>query len=236
MGTGNRQAPWVSRAHSAKSAAAGGLAGFSIAGPPGAIVGGALGLAESLWSARRADSAHQREVRDLQRAGLNPALSARGGGSEVGDLGGASRGITSGLAAQRARAEIELLRAQTKATLSQSMESQARIGQITTEVPSRVRQMETGADLARAQAAVADLSRQELERRLPLVQDRMLAEIQQLKASSSSAVSTAELNAVEKKLRESDLAGRMNREEIQKFIGELPVWARVLWLSFLEVK
>jgi len=237
MATGGTQAPWASRAHSAKAAASGGLFGLLSGGPAGAIIGAALGLGESIWSAKRADSAHQREVRDLQRAGLNPMLSARGGGgSEVGDVGGASRGITSGLAAQRARAEIELLRAQTKATLSQSMESMARVGQIETEVPSRVRQMEAGASLSEAQTAVARMSEKELKARVPLVAKQMLASISSLKASASSAVATKELNEVEAQLRSADLKGRMNREEIQKFIGELPVWARVLWLSFLEVR
>lgn len=74
----------------------GGVLGLPF-GPGGALVGGALGsVGDSLWSrhesrdaASRANNyalymtstAHQREVEDLRKAGLNPVLSAMGSGA-----------------------------------------------------------------------------------------------------------------------------------------------------------
>jgi len=208
MATGGTQAPWATRAHSAKAAASGGLFGLSFGGPAGAIIGAALGLGESIWSAKRADSAHQREVRDLERAGLNPMLSARGGGgSEVGDVGGASRGITSGLAAQRARAEIELLRAQTKATLSQSMESQARVGQITTKTPVEVDQIIASTGLANA-------NRDQLLKMRDVTYDRIKAEIANI---SNSALRTKALTDLDK----LDLERAENIAAFEDRLGEM---------------
>lgn len=100
-------------ANSAKGAASGAIAGNTF-GPWGTVIGGGLGLAGSIiggnsakkaassstkwglisqilqqqWEEKRAKNAHQWEIEDLHKAGLNPILSAGGQGAQTGSIGG----------------------------------------------------------------------------------------------------------------------------------------------------
>lgn len=115
----------------------GGAAGFAIGGPVGAGIGASaggmvssafaqddankanvtLGREQMAFQRDMSNTAHQREVRDLQKAGLNPILSANAGAStptgampqvEPVDYGKvATQGVTTGLQARQLKKDID---------------------------------------------------------------------------------------------------------------------------------
>jgi len=180
-GTGP-DAPWVLRAREHARGVPGlsllsKLGGF-VANPfVGAAIGAAGSIAQTVWSARRADSAHQREVRDLQAAGINPLMTARGSGSEVGQMVSPSEGIGSALGIQRQRAEIELLRAQAHNAEMAGRLSATQANEISTFSPGR------GAEVAARTERSAEELRQ-MREQFPAVLARARAEVGQVKSSA----------------------------------------------------
>jgi len=225
MATTGPDAPWVLRARGAREGS--GFDWLKVLTSP--ITGGVLGavgsVAQNLWSASRADSAHQREVRDLQAAGINPLMSARGGGLDVGPMVSPGEGIRSALDIQRQKAEIELLQAQAHNAAMAGRLSATQANEISTYSPGR-------ADLVAAQAAVSSQNVAQMRELLPFIAQKARAEIQGLQTSAArSKAETLLLRAqeagalVDKQLAEDWL-------KLYRSLGSAGPYLRALALIF----
>ena len=156
-------------------AAAGAGAGT---GALGMIAGGALSVGSQMlgdwlnrrWQTKMANTAHQREVADLRKAGLNPILTAMGGrgaavpSASVGDMTGLGSGVSSasrlaGLEKQMMISNIALNDAKTVAARADA----ARVAALTPEAVKLV-QAQTA---ERAASAKTMSERWEVEKSSP---------------------------------------------------------------------
>jgi len=211
-----KDAPWVTAAR-----AVGGAGGFALPGGPvtAALIGAGTTLAQNIWSARRADTAHQREVKDLKAAGINPIHTARGGGgAPVGEMQDIGRGAGSALEVRRANAEIKLLEAQARQLGSSSRLAETQANEISSFAPGRAAEASARTGLTNTQAATA----QDLRKYLIAAAKEEV----QLKVSSARA---ARARAI---LDEAGAARAENLEALEKEFQKLGAWGPAARLLF----
>lgn len=166
---------------------------------------------------RMSSSAHQREVRDLRAAGINPMLSRMGSGAttpggdraEVEDVG------SKALGAAMAAAQLQLVKAQTRREDASARLAGTQASDISSTLPGRTELMSMQADVARMSAA-------QLRELLPSV----LAKAQEEIALVSSSARAAKARAF---LDEASAAGAANLEAFEKTIGEAGPWVKLFY-------
>lgn len=198
--------------------------------PWGGVLAGtaaAAGILGTVMSVREANknrafqekmssTAHQREVVDLQRAGLNPAISAHGGAStpsgNMAEFGEMSRAVGSALAVKQVEANIGLTRASEYATIVGAEKTRAESSAIT-----------PGGQIFRQRELDIGLSELNLGERRNL----FAPVIAGAWASIGQMQSAARASAARAALDEFATRGAMNARDVEELISKFPEWTRL---------
>lgn len=176
-----------------------------------AIIGGGISLGQYIHGTFRQNSAHQREVKDLVRAGVNPIHSAGGQGAPSQNPGPDVG--HSAMQAARFKAEVELLKAQANREDATAVLARTQAADVSSSAAGRY-------DLTSAQADVARMNAAQIRAALPTLKERALEELKMTRSNAEAA----RIGAI---LRELEVTRARNLEKFERQIGELGPWARL---------